>query len=104
MASNPEDIGFMRDIDRRIKNHELGRKHPKKHKKDKKKDKKHDKKRELKSKDKRDQENDKIYEKLPTEYYDFTSDHGLIPALPSNNSYNRNIVLSFGHSGVKFIL
>ena len=27
-----------------------------------------------------------------------------MPLLPSSNSYNRNFVLSMGHSGVKFII
>ena len=37
------------------------------------------------------------------EFYDIESEHCLIPLLPSNNSYNRNMVLAFNHSGVKFI-
>ena len=38
------------------------------------------------------------------EYFDIKSEHCLIPLIPSNNSFNRNMVLTFGHSGVKFII
>lgn len=37
-------------------------------------------------------------------YFDVKSDHCLMPLLPQQNSYNRNMVLSMGHSGVKFII
>jgi hypothetical protein len=40
---------------------------------------------------------------LGDEYYDFKSEHCLMPLIPSSNSYNRNFVLSIGHSGVKYI-
>ena len=105
MRTRGEEAVMMRDIDRRIRDEDAGRKHRKFGKKEKKdKDKKKEKKREKKAKEKVDQDRGKMYDSLPTEYFDFTSEHGLIPALPSNNSYNRNFVLSFGHSGVKFIL
>jgi hypothetical protein len=105
MRTRGEEAVMMREIDRRIRDEDAGRKHRKFGKKEKKdKDKKKEKKREKKAKEKVDLDRGKMYDSLPTEYYDFTSEHGLIPALPSNNSYNRNFVLSFGHSGVKFIL
>lgn len=37
-------------------------------------------------------------------YFDVKSDHCLMPLLPQHNAYNRNMVLSMGHSGVKFII
>ena len=37
-------------------------------------------------------------------YFDVKSDHCLQPLLPQQNSYNRNMVLTMGHSGVKFII
>ena len=37
-------------------------------------------------------------------YFDVKSDHCLMPLLPQQNAYNRNMVLSMGHSGVKFII
>ena len=37
-------------------------------------------------------------------YFGVKSDHCLMPLLPQQNSYNRNMVLSMGHSGVKFII
>ena len=93
---------MLKEIDRRIAAEESGKKFKKQHKKDKKdKDKKRDKKHKHK-KEKVQQNSD--FASLPVEYFDFTSDHGLIPALPSNNSYNRNLVISFSHSGVQFIL
>lgn len=47
---------------------------------------------------------DEFEKNLSNEYYDFKSDHCLMPLLPSSNSYNRNFVLTMGHSGVKFII
>ena len=41
---------------------------------------------------------------LGDEYFDVESEHCLMPLLPSVNSYNRNMVLSVGHSGVKYLL
>ena len=41
---------------------------------------------------------------LGESYFDVKSDHCLMPLLPQQNAYNRNMVLSMGHSGVKFII
>ena len=41
---------------------------------------------------------------ISDEYFDIKSTHSLIPLLPYNNSYNRNMALTFSHSGVKYIL
>ena len=41
---------------------------------------------------------------LGDNYFDVKSDHCLMPLLPQHNAYNRNMVLSMGHSGVKFII
>jgi hypothetical protein len=38
------------------------------------------------------------------EYYDFKSEHCLMPLIPASNSYNRNFVLTMQHSGVKAII
>ena len=43
-------------------------------------------------------------DKISDELFDIKSDHCLIPLIPTNNSFNRNMVLTFGHSGVKFII
>ena len=37
-------------------------------------------------------------------YYDIISDHSLKPLVQTSNSYNRNLVLTFGHSAVKYII
>lgn len=37
-------------------------------------------------------------------HFDVKSDHCLQPLLPQQNSYNRNMVLTMGHSGVKYII
>jgi hypothetical protein len=90
---------MLKEIDRRIAAEETGKKFKKMHKKEKK-----EKKRDKKHKHKKEKLQNSDFASLPIEYFDFTSDHGLIPALPSNNSYNRNLVISFGHSGVQYIL
>ena len=41
---------------------------------------------------------------LGDEYFDIQSEHCLMPLLPQANSYNRCIVLSIAHSGVKHII
>lgn len=41
---------------------------------------------------------------LGDQYFEVKSEHCLMPLLPQVNSYNRNMVLSMGHSGVKFII
>jgi hypothetical protein len=41
---------------------------------------------------------------LGDHYFEVRSEHCLMPLLPQVNSYNRNMVLSMGHSGVKFII
>ena len=41
---------------------------------------------------------------LGDSYFDVKSDHCLQPLMPQQNSYNRNMVLTMGHSGVKFII
>lgn len=41
---------------------------------------------------------------LGEEYFDVESVHCLMPLLPTANSYNRNMVLTISHGGVKFIL
>jgi hypothetical protein len=41
---------------------------------------------------------------ISDEYFDIKSMHQLIPILPFNNSYNRNMAITFSHSGVRFIL
>ena len=38
------------------------------------------------------------------QYYDIISDHSLKPLVQTSNSYNRNLVLTFGHSAVKYII
>ena len=41
---------------------------------------------------------------LGDQYFEVKSEHCLMPLLPQVNSYNRNMVLSMGHSGVKHII
>jgi len=41
---------------------------------------------------------------LGDHFFDVKSEHCLMPLLPQANSYNRNMVMSMGHSGVKFII
>jgi hypothetical protein len=41
---------------------------------------------------------------LTEENFDVVSEHCLMPLIPAANSFNRNMVLSIGHSGVKFVL
>ena len=38
------------------------------------------------------------------EYFDIKSEHCLMPNIPSSNSFNRNLVLTFAHNGVKYIM
>ena len=37
-------------------------------------------------------------------YYDVISDHNLKPLVVKENSLNRNLVLTFGNSGVKYVM
>lgn len=41
---------------------------------------------------------------LGDHFFDVKSEHCLQPLLPQQNSYNRNMVLTMSHSGVKFII
>ena len=76
-------------------------------KKDKKKEKKRKEKEDKKAKEKADiaaQDKADFEKGLSDEYYDFKSEHCLMPLIPAANSYNRNFVLTMGHTGVKFII
>lgn len=72
-------------------------------KKEKKRKEKEEKRANQKEKD-REMEKAEFEKSLGDEYYDFKSEHCLMPLIPSSNSYNRNFVLSMGHTGVKFII
>ncbi|CDW89156.1 UNKNOWN [Stylonychia lemnae] len=120
-----EELELMKSIDQKLREEDSGGK-----KKDNKKDSKKSKKKEKKKKKdkKRDKKNKKKQgKKKPesaitkqnlsppdlvvntshstlVEYFDVKSNHCLIPLIPSNNSHNRNMVLTFSHSGVRYII
>lgn len=83
------------------------KKKDKKDKKEKKKEKKKKEKEEKRMKEREEQsalEQAEFEKDLGEDYFDFKSEHCLMPLIPSSNSYNRNFVLTMGHSGVKFII
>ena len=109
IVGSAEEEGLMRDIDRRLERYGGSAKDDKKEKKRLKKEKKREKKEKerrkiRKSLDELESAPPEAEEGAGEEYFDIKSQHSLIPLLPYNNSYNRNMVLTFSHSGVRFIM